>query len=79
MVPSHGNIGEHNPMTELDPRASDQLKHSVNYLLHHIVGSCDELMIATFNLAIQEGVSLGIDEMRAALKSGDPDHGQPTL
>jgi hypothetical protein len=37
-----------------------------------------ELFVATINLAIQMAYAYAIDEMRAALKSGDPDYGKPS-
>lgn len=64
------------PISKLDSRAGDNVRHSVEYLLRdYIVSSAGELFVACVNLAIANGVSIGIDEMRAALKSGDPDHG----
>jgi hypothetical protein len=72
-----------NYLDKLDPRANEGLRNSVKYLLHdYIVSSASELFVelfvATINLAIANGVSIGIDEMRAALKSGDPDYGKPS-
>jgi hypothetical protein len=69
-----------NHLDKLDPRANEGLRNAVKYLLHDyiIVSSVGELFVATINLAIQNGVSVGIDEMCAALKSGDPDYDKPT-
>lgn len=65
-----------NHIAKLDPRANDQLRRSVKYLLHDcIVSSAGELFVACVNLAIANGVSIGIDEMRPALHAGDPNHG----
>lgn len=51
---------------ELDPRASDELRHTVNYLLHdYIVTSAGELFVACVNLAISNGVEIGIDQIRS--------------
>lgn len=70
---------DYEAISKLDPRANDQLRRSVNYLLRdYIISSAGELFVACINLAIANGVTISIDEMRAALKAGDPDHDQPT-
>jgi hypothetical protein len=68
-----------NHLDKLDPRANEGLRNAVKYLLdYHIFADCvAELFVATINLAIQNGVTLGIDEMCAALKAGDPDYDKP--
>jgi hypothetical protein len=68
-----------NYIDQLDPTANENLRNAVKYLLrNYMVSSVGELFVATINLAIANGytnaisdVSIGIDEIRAALKSGD--------
>jgi hypothetical protein len=69
-----------NYLDKLDPRASEILRSSVGYMLLHdyMTDSGSKLFVAIVNLAFREGISIGIDLCRDALKSGDPDYGKPS-
>jgi hypothetical protein len=64
----------------LDPRASQDVIGVTNELLRWYSKSMEDrnLIVAAINLAIGNGINLGIDLAAAALKSGDPDYGQPS-
>jgi hypothetical protein len=63
-----------NYIDQLDPRASEDLRNSVKLLLHdYIVSYAGAYLVATINLAIQNGVCIGSDEIRAALKGDKHD------
>jgi hypothetical protein len=66
-----------NYIDKLDPTANENLRNSVNYLLrNYMVSSVGELFVATINLAIANGYSNAIDEMRAAFERIN--HDKPT-
>src|SRR4051812_21750754 len=72
LMPSAFIPKSENYIDQLDPRASEGLRNSVEYLLHdYIVSSAGELLVATINLAIQNGVCIASDEIRAILNKGD--------
>jgi hypothetical protein len=64
-----------NYIDKLDPTANENLRNAVNYLLrNYMVSSVGELFVATINLAIANGYSVAIDEMRATFERID--HGK---
>jgi hypothetical protein len=65
-----------NYIDKLDPTANENLRNAVNYLLrNYMVSSIGELFVETINLAIANGYSVAIAEMRADFERID--HGKP--
>jgi hypothetical protein len=69
-----------NYIDELDTRASEDLRHTIQVALDNpaIRRLEKEMVIGCLNLALHEGISIGIDLCRDAFKSGDPDYGKPS-